>query len=583
MSVDNFNVQNDGNKAPLVKSVSLEISTTGTSKSKFGGPPLEKKLSSSVSMTKDQWRRPSSLEFHHVDAVITCPSCKLDEIDQSQVPWWTSHRFWFSIICFFGFASLYAQRVNLSIVIVSMVSRTQSETNNSMYSNLSSKRDLVKTTLSPDQLKCPVLQKSDIKGEFHWTKELEGLILGAFFWGYLIFQVPGGRMSEKIGAKKVIAMAMFPVSILTLLSPIAARTDPYLFMAVRVVIGLGESVMYPSAQAFWTNWAPPNERSRLIGITYAGGQLGNALIFPIGGYLSAYGFDGGWPSVFYVVGAFGFVWCVVWCVFISDTPDQDKTISDIEKKYIKNSIGKKVIKDIPWKAIFTSRAVWAILIAHTCGNYGIYMLLTKLPAFMKEVLKFDIKSNGFFSMLPYLLFWFFITLSGLIADMLISRKILSISNTRKFMSTIGMVGPAAFLIGTSYMECDQQVGSVIMITLSIGMCGFHFSGHIINHGDIAPPYAGTLFGISNTLATLPGIISPYIVSSMTKNGTREEWQATFFVAAAIYTFGAIMFIILGQGEIQKWAGGGDKKEGDDVGVCSHQIQETMKEEDGEKK
>ncbi|KAH9514811.1 hypothetical protein Btru_023703 [Bulinus truncatus] len=69
----------------ISRSPSLPFSsTTEASKSKFGGPPLEKKLSSSVSMTKDQWRRPSSLEFHHVDAVITCPGCKLDEIDLSQ-------------------------------------------------------------------------------------------------------------------------------------------------------------------------------------------------------------------------------------------------------------------------------------------------------------------------------------------------------------------------------------------------------------------------------------------------------------------------------------------------------------------
>ncbi|KAH9496064.1 hypothetical protein Btru_012626 [Bulinus truncatus] len=592
MSADETSPQNGGKRAPLVKSVSID-SPTGAHKP--GRPPLETQLSSSASLRRRQYSRraSSSFDFPHLDSVVSVPSFRLEEIDLSQVPWWTSHRFWLAVLCFFGFVSLYAQRVNLSIAIVSMVSHAHPEGNNSLDLNSSlswnSSFSFLNTTiapLSPDQLKCPVLEKSDIKGEFHWSKELEGLILGAFFWGYLVFQVPGGRMSEKIGAKKVIAICMFPVSILTLLSPIAARIDPYLFIVVRVLVGLGEGVMYPAAQAFWANWAPPNERSRLIGFSYAGGQFGNAIIFPIGGYLCAYGFDGGWPSVFYIIGALGFVWCVLWCIFVNNTPDEDKSISDIEKKYIKYSIGerqkgKKFSKDIPWKAIFTSRPVWGILVAHACGNYGAYMLLTKLPAYMKEVLKFDIKSNGVFSMLPYLLFWFFITLSGMIADMLISRDILSIGNTRKLMASCGMVGPAVFLVGTSYMECDQQVGSVFMITIAIGLCGFHFSGYFINHGDIAPPYAGTLFGISNTLATVPGIISPYIVSAMTKNGTREEWQATFYVAAGIYIFGAIWYIIMGKGEIQKWAGGEDKAEAEDVGFGLHEIQEAVKEEDEE--
>ena len=44
----------------------------------------------------------------------------------------------------------------------------------------------------------------------------------------------------------------------------------------------------------------------------------------------------------------------------------------------------------------TSRPVWAILVANAAGNYGAYMLLTQMPTYLKEVLKFDIKSVGFF-------------------------------------------------------------------------------------------------------------------------------------------------------------------------------------------
>ena len=63
------------------------------------------------------------------------------------------------------------------------------------------------------------------------------------------------------------------------------------FASLTVIFFLYQSVMYPAAQALWSNWAPPNERSRLIGFSYAGGQFGNAIIFPIGGFLCAYGFD----------------------------------------------------------------------------------------------------------------------------------------------------------------------------------------------------------------------------------------------------------------------------------------------------
>ncbi|KAA0202905.1 hypothetical protein HAZT_HAZT012185, partial [Hyalella azteca] len=47
---------------------------------------------------------------------------------------------------------------------------------------------------------------------------------------------------------------------------------------------------------------------------------------------------------------------------------------------------------IPWKSVWTSMPVFAIIVAHTCSNWGWYMLLVKLPTYMRYILKFDIKS-----------------------------------------------------------------------------------------------------------------------------------------------------------------------------------------------
>ncbi|KAL8618451.1 hypothetical protein ACOMHN_049868 [Nucella lapillus] len=561
---------------------------------------------------RPSYRRGSSFDLPHINSMPTTPADlkRLESIDKSKVPWWTSQRFLLSVICFFGFVFLYAQRVNLSIAIVSMVVHEQNKDGgighkvdvsvggNSSSSNVTGYNVSTTTTPVPgsgsqDEVLCPDLVKNATgRGEFYWSKPLQGLILGAFFWGYLLLQVIGGLVSEKFGAKKVIAFGMFPVAILSLLSPVCARADPYLFVVVRMLIGLGEGVMYPAAQALWSRWAPPNERSRLIGFSYAGGQFGNAMIFPIGGFLCAYGFDGGWPSVFYVIGTCGFIWCVIWIIVATDSPDQNKWISDIEKKYIQYSLGDRIKKSkglaTPWKAIFTSRGMWAIIIAHMCGNYGAYMLLTQIPTYMKEVLKFDIKANGVYSMLPYLTFWFFITASGMLADFLISREILSVAWTRKLMACIGMLGPGSFLIGTGFMECNQQMEAVAMLTIAVGLCGFHFSGYFINHGDIAPAFAGTLFGISNTAATVPGILAPYVVAALTPNGTREEWQTAFYIATAIYFFGAAFYVVMGQGEIQPWAeleeeGGEEGKDEEDVnfGMGLTDLQEVHEEEEDE--
>lgn len=108
------------------------------------------------------------------------------------------------------------------------------------------------------------------------------------------------------------------------------------------------------------------------------------------------GFDGGWPSLFYILGIIGVVWCLFSCILASSKPETHRFISSKEKNYIITNISglleaqEKLVT--PWKSILTSRVVYAIVLTQFCSNFCTYVFLTQLPTYMKEVLKFDIKS-----------------------------------------------------------------------------------------------------------------------------------------------------------------------------------------------
>jgi len=479
-------------------------------------------------------------------------------------------------MCFVGFFFLYSLRVNLSTAIVCM---NREEIDVKVYgdvidynvsyatpnNSVTGSTVVINTTTRAFTIeqKCPERNEKVKGGEFCWDKKLRGLILGAFFWGYTVMQIPSGYISDRFGPRLSISIGMFPVAILTILCPFMARGSPYFLLVGRIVIGLGEAMMYPGMQSLWAKWSPPHERSRLVGFAFGGSQLGNALTFPFAGLLCAYGFDGGWPSVFYVTGGLALLWCCFYVFFARDSPREMASIKPIECKYIEQSLGTfgqtveerlaSRKKDKPWLKIFTSGPVWAILVANACGNYGAYMLLTQMPTYMKEVLKFDIKSNGAFSMIPYLVFWVFIIVGGQIADIIISRNILSIEWTRKLCCALGTVIPGIFLVLTGYMDENHKVGAVVLLSLSMGFCGFQFSSFFINHGDIAPKYAGTVFGFANMGASVPGILAPYIVGALTTNKTREEWLLAFYIAAGVYCAGAVFYAIFAKGDVQEWA------------------------------
>ncbi|ESO85642.1 hypothetical protein LOTGIDRAFT_155133 [Lottia gigantea] len=481
-----------------------------------------------------------------------------ETFDTSKVPWWTSKRFSLAVLCFFGFLIGEASKSNLSIAIVSMVRSIPKDLQltNDHHNKQNSTSNI--TIVIPEADLTDTLFKG---GEFDWSKELQGLILGSFFWGYLILQVTAGWMSERFGPKRVIAVGMFTTSAATLLSATTARWSPYLFMGIRIIIGLGQCVLHPCIQSLWMKWSPPKERSSLAGLSLAGGPIGAAVMFPIGGFLCEYGFDGGWPSVFYVIGGVCFLWTVVWCLQGYDCPSQHPSISPIERNYIEDSLGfsrgqelkvKIRINPTPWRSIVSSKPVWAIIVCHFCINYGNYMIGTQLPTYMKEVLKFDIQTNGLYSMLPFLCLWFMMMISGIITDRLIIKDILSLRYTRKMMTSLGTVVPGLFLIGTSYMSQEQQLPAVVMLTIGVGFCGCQISGYYMNTADIAPAFAGILIGISNTIATVPGIIAPFVVGVMTPSGSELEWQRSLYLAGGIYFIAAVVFIIFSDVDIQPW-------------------------------
>uniref|UniRef100_A0A915MQF2 Major facilitator superfamily (MFS) profile domain-containing protein n=1 Tax=Meloidogyne javanica TaxID=6303 RepID=A0A915MQF2_MELJA len=136
-----------------------------------------------------------------------------------------------------------------------------------------------------------------------------------------------------------------------------------------------------------SGWAPPMERGILTGLSYAGAQVGNMLVMPLSGLLCRHGFDGGWPSIFYLFGAIGLFWCLIWFLIGADSPQKHKTIKENEREYILESLGKNKENNfpieikrrpIPFYSILTSKPVWAIFVGHFAGDWGLVGLLSPI-------------------------------------------------------------------------------------------------------------------------------------------------------------------------------------------------------------
>ncbi|XP_057596023.1 sialin [Hippopotamus amphibius kiboko] len=450
-----------------------------------------------------------------------------------------SARYNLAFLAFFGFFVLYSLRVNLSVALVDMVDSNTTAADNRTSSECAEHSAPIK-----------VLHNQTGK-KYQWDAETQGWILGSFFYGYIITQIPGGYIASRSGGRLLLGFGILGTAVFTLFTPLAADFGVGALVVLRALEGLGEGVTFPAMHAMWSSWAPPLERSKLLSISYAGAQLGTVVSLPLSGIICFYM---NWTYVFYLFGAVGIIWFTLWVWFVSDTPETHKTISRCEKEYILSSLRNQLSseKSVPWTPMLRSLPLWAIVVAHFSYNWTFYTLLTLLPTYMKEVLRFNIQENGFLSAVPYLGSWLCMILSGQVADNLRAKWNFSTLCVRRVFTLIGMIGPAVFLIAAGCIGCDYSL-AVAFLTISTTLGGFCSSGFSINHLDIAPSYAGILLGITNTFATIPGMIGPIIARSLTPENTIAEWQIVFCIAAAINVFGAIFFTLFAKGEVQKWA------------------------------
>lgn len=111
--------------------------------------------------------------------------------------------------------------------------------------------------------------------------------------------------------------------------------------------------------------------------------------------------------------------------------------------------------------------------------------------------------------------------------------------------------PGLFLIGMCFVQ--QPYICVTLITLSLGFNGASTVTNLQNSQDLAPNFAGTLYGIINFVGTTTGFITPSLVALFTKDeNTMAQWQYIFIIGAVAYILPAFVFAIFGSAEVQKW-------------------------------
>ncbi|XP_023247460.1 sialin-like [Copidosoma floridanum] len=412
---------------------------------------------------------------------------------------------------------------------------------------------------------------------YNWQEDqyTRGWILSSFYWGYVVTHLPGGMLAERYGGKYSLGLGILSTAIFTLLTPVSVDAGGAVALIVlRVLMGLGEGTTFPALNAMLAQWTPPEERSKIGSLVFAGAQLGTVFATTVSGLIMHHS-SSGWRMVFYVFGGMGVLWFLVWVVLCYNNPREHPFISEEEAKYLDERMSAHTHQKpppVPWRHLLRSAPVWALIAAQIGHDWGFFTMVTDLPKYMASVIKLPIKDNGYWSSLPYLCMWFFSCFASWLADWIIVRRYLSTTTVRKVGTTIASIGPGVFIILASYASCNVTL-VIVYFTVGMTLMGAFYPGMKVNALDLSPNYSGTLMAMVNGIGAFTGIITPYIVAELAPHSTLFEWRLVFWIVLGVFIATNVIFIVYASGEVQPWNDPAFERNGQQ-GKSSLKIQEA---------
>ena len=177
-----------------------------------------------------------------------------------------------------------------------------------------------------------------------------------------------------------------------------------------------------------------------------------------------------------------------------------------------------------------------------------------LPTYFELGLQLSLQDMGSSKMMPYLNMFIFSNIGGMLADHFVTKRILSITNTRKFLNTIGFVVASLALMAIPMFRTSD--GAVLCSSVALGFLALGRAGFAVNHMDIAPRYAGIVMGVSNTAGTLAGIIGVDLSGKLLEAAktadsdlsSPESWRMVFFIPGLLCIFSSVVFLLFSTGE-----------------------------------
>ncbi len=331
-----------------------------------------------------------------------------------------------------------------------------------------------------------------MRAEFRLDDRDRGALNSAFFWSYAALQIPAGWLVDRFGVKYPYALG-FVVWSLVSAGAALSRSLRQLFL-LRVLLGVGESVVTPAGMRWIRFHCAENQRGLAVGLYMAAAKVGPALGTPLAGWLIV---RFGWRVMFLILGLGCLAWLAPWMKLVRD---DDR---ELEAAQGRAAPGARV----PFGAVLASPVIWGTVIGTFCYQYFVYFSMTWLPAYFVDRRNFSLADSSVYTGFSFLGMAVVATLAGWAADRWIDRGGDPV-RVRKVFTIAGFLAASTELIGAL---SDSSAVALFFAVFSLSGLGLTTANYWALTQTLIPGAAvGRIVGVQNCAANLPGIVAPLL-------------------------------------------------------------------------
>lgn len=385
-----------------------------------------------------------------------------------------------------------------------------------------------------------------IQKDLHLTPVEVGQLASVFFFAYAAAQISAGFLADKIGAKKVMYIAITVFTFVTALTGMVKTFGQ--FLALRIGLGLGEGHHFAPAIRAINNWFPHKERGRAVSFFATSWAVAPAIVPVIVTSISIYFFSGAWRPVFYVLAIPGAIGILLLWRFVSDSPSEMIAKGKLSKDQdVDDSSVRKISKEEKRKSygIFLKDVNFYVFTLCLFCQLAVYWgTTTWLTSFLVTQHGLNLKEMGLFASAPYIVAFFAMMLGGWLMDNVLHR-----------MKPVALIGYICSIPVLWMLGAVEKGNTGLLLTLLL-LVGFFVN---LNFGSIyaylpklyPKEVVGSATGLANGIGQMGAFVSPLVAGYLVKVGANgaQDFSRVFIFFAIVSAVAAVCAIILKEKKI----------------------------------